>query len=331
MMEQRKISIIVPAYNVAQWLPRCLDSILAQTHQNLEIIVVDDGSADDTFAVMEDYAKKDSRICAIHKENGGVTSARLAGLKVATGEWIGFVDGDDAIDEDMYQHLLENALKYHADISHCGYRMVFPDGRVNYFHNTKQCIQQDKKRGIEDLLQGIIVEPGLWNKLYRRELINQMLKQSDILTGIRINEDLLMNFLLFSNAKQSVFHDFCPYQYIVREGSASRQELNHCRIYDPVTVKERICSRSTPDVADCAKGAYLSTCVNVYNSIILSHRDDLETDRKHIRQYILSHYEWHSLLGKKQKFSVGIIRFAPCMYRLLYRFYAKYFQKNMYQ
>lgn len=331
MFEQVKISIIVPAYNVAPWLPRCLDSILAQSYQNLEVIVVNDGSKDETPVVMERYVKKDCRIRTVHKENGGVTSARLAGLKVATGEWIGFVDGDDAIDPDMYQRLLNNALTYHADISHCGYRMVFFDGRINYFHNTMQCIQQDRSRGIEDLLQGTMVEPGLCNKLYRRELVDAMLEQSDLLTGIRINEDLLMNFLLFSNADQSVFEDFCPYQYIVREGSASRQDLNHYKIYDPIAVKEKICALSPPELQSTAQSAYLSTCINVYNSIVLSGLHGFDKDRTRVRKYLLSHYEWRSSMGKKQQILAALIRFTPGIYRPLYGLYAKYFQKNMYQ
>ena len=118
-MEGETISVIIPAYNVAPWLPRCLDSVLAQTYSKLEIIVVDDGSADNTRQVMEDYAARDGRIRPIFKENGGVTSARLAGVAAATGEWVGFADGDDAIDPDMYRHLLENAHAYGADISHC--------------------------------------------------------------------------------------------------------------------------------------------------------------------------------------------------------------------
>ena len=135
-MEGETISVIIPAYNIAPWLPRCLDSILAQTYPKLEIIVVDDGSADNTRQVMEDYAARDGRIRPIFKENGGVTSARLAGVAAATGEWVGFSDGDDAIDPDMYRHLLENAHTYDADISHCGHRVEFPDGRVAYVHNT---------------------------------------------------------------------------------------------------------------------------------------------------------------------------------------------------
>ena len=130
-----KISIIVPAYNIETYLARTLDSVLAQTYQNIEVIVVNDGSKDGTGAVIDRYAAQDHRVKAIHKENGGVTSARFRGVAEATGDWIGFVDGDDTIEPQMYGRLLENALKYGADISHCGYRMVFLS-RVDYYYNT---------------------------------------------------------------------------------------------------------------------------------------------------------------------------------------------------
>ena len=115
-----KLSVIVPAYNNALWLPRCLDSILSQTYSDLEVLVVDDGSKDNTPEVLREYEARDSRIRGIRKENGGVTSARLRGLAEATGDWIGFVDADDEIEPQMYGRLMENARKYHADISHCG-------------------------------------------------------------------------------------------------------------------------------------------------------------------------------------------------------------------
>ena len=137
------ISIIIPAYNIENYISTCLDSLLAQTYRDLEIIVVNDGSKDGTGAIMDTYAARDSRIMAIHKENGGVTSARLCGVKAATGDWIGFVDGDDIIEPDMYERLMANAVKHGADISHCGYRMVFPSGKVDYYYNTGRIVEQD--------------------------------------------------------------------------------------------------------------------------------------------------------------------------------------------
>lgn len=225
-----KISIIVPAYNIETYLARTLDSVLAQTYRNIEVIVVNDGSKDGTGAVLDHYAAQDHRVKAIHKENGGVTSARLRGVAEATGEWIGFVDGDDLVEPDMYERLLENALKYDADISHCGYRMVFPS-RVDYYHNTGKLVEQDHDAGLRDLICGSFVEPALWNKLYRRALFTGITEKMDF--SIKINEDVLMNYWLFKASRKSVYEDFCPYHYILRPGSAATSKLNEHKLRDP--------------------------------------------------------------------------------------------------
>ena len=115
-MQNDLISIIVPVFNLENELPRCLDSILTQSYQNIEVVVVDDGSSDNSADVMRQYAEKDSRIKPVFQENGGVTSARLHGVREASGQWIGFVDGDDKIESDMYERLLRTAAEYHADI-----------------------------------------------------------------------------------------------------------------------------------------------------------------------------------------------------------------------
>lgn len=228
-----KISVIIPAYNIEGFLPATLDSVLVQTYQNLEIIVVNDGSSDATADVINDYAQKDNRIRAIHKENGGVTSARLRGVVEATGDYIGFVDGDDYIEPQMYERLIENLKQYDADISHCGYRMVFPS-RVDYYYNTGEVSLQANQTPCADLLEGKFVEPALVNKLYRRALFDGLDGWID--KSIRINEDLLMNFYLFRRARIAVFEDICPYHYILRRGSAATSTLNAHKLGDPTKV-----------------------------------------------------------------------------------------------
>lgn len=233
---EHRISVIIPAYNIEKELPRTLDSVLAQTYQNLEIIVVNDGSKDGTAAVIDAYAAKDSRIRPIHKENGGVTSARLRGVAEATGDWIGFVDGDDCIEPDMYERLMSNALEQGADISHCGYRMVLPSGKVRDYYGTGKLVLQDQFSGVKDLLEGRFVEPGLWNKLYKRELFKGLAERMDF--SIRINEDQLMNYYLFRQAKRSVFEDVCLYCYILRPGSAANAAINIRYLEDTLKVKK---------------------------------------------------------------------------------------------
>lgn len=227
------ISIIVPAYNIEAYLPRTLDSILAQTYHNIEVIIVNDGSKDGTAGVIDRYALLDPRVKAIHKENGGVTSARLRGVAEAKGDWIGFVDGDDLVEPQMYERLLDNALKHGADISHCGYQMVFPS-RVDFYYNTGRLVLQDHNAGLRDLIEGRFVEPGMVVKLYRRELFEGLAEKMD--ASIRINEDVLMNYWLFKGAEGAVFEDVCPYHYILRPGSAATSKLNPHKLRDPLAV-----------------------------------------------------------------------------------------------
>lgn len=236
-MNDIKISIVIPTYNTSQYICRCLESVLNQTWNNLEIIVVDDGSKDDTVTVVESFVAKDDRIRIIKKENGGVTSARLAGVEAATGEFIGFVDGDDVIESDMYEQLLRNAVEYSADISHCGYQMVFPS-HVDYYYNTGSLVKQDHQAGLKNLLEGSFIEPGLWNKLFRKTLFHSLLNDGIMDTSIKNNEDLLMNYYLFRESRRSVYEDWCPYHYLVREGSAANSKLNEHILFDPIKVTE---------------------------------------------------------------------------------------------
>lgn len=319
------ISVIVPVYNVAADLPRCLDSILAQTHPNIEIIAVNDGSPDSSGTILDRYAEQYPNIRVIHKENGGVTSARLRGVEEASSQWIGFVDGDDEIEPDMYERLMGNAKAYVADISHCGYQMVFPDGRVNFFHNTGSVEVFDNNEAIRELLSGKRIEPGLWNKLFRKSLFQGW----EMDESIRINEDLLMNYYLFSNAKASVFDDWCPYHYIVRETSASRANMNPHKIYDPIRVKEIICETASPEIRQDARRAYINTCINTYHALMFlgaTYQDDLKKVRNLLRREKMSFL----LLGKKRELMARLIVDAPIIYKPLYGIYCRYFQKSVY-
>lgn len=326
------ISVIIPAYNVGETIIRTINSVMNQTYSDIEIIVVDDGSTDDTEEIIDKYQKEHpEKIKVIHKQNEGVTIARLTGVKAAQGEWIGFVDGDDEIEPDMYEFLLNNAKKYKADISHCGYKMVFKDGHVNYFYNTGRLVKQDKPTGLKDLLEGSFIEPGLCNKLFHKTLFHSIFHGHTIDTSIKINEDLLMNYILFSEVKQSVFEDACKYHYLIRSSSASRAPLNNNKIYDPIRVKQIILELGVDDMKEDAEKAYIGTCVNVYNSLMLDRTKKFLDDEVEVRKLIQNKKEWISLLSKKQQILANLILYLPKEYKLIYRFYAKYILKSQYE
>lgn len=237
-MDKKKISIIVPAYNIEDYLSRCLDSLLGQTYHNLEIIVVDDGSSDKTGTILDQYAEADQRIVAIHTKNQGVSAARNTGLDQAIGEFIGFVDGDDFVEQDMFEILIKMAIEQNVDIAHCGYQMVFPS-RVDYYYNTAMQRKMSREEGLQELLKGQIIGPGLWNKLYRAELFADV----RLPIGIAEREDLFCNFQLFSKANNSFFYDVPKYHYMIREGSATKGRFSEKKRSDSLWVVSEILSK----------------------------------------------------------------------------------------
>lgn len=321
-----KISVIVPAYNNAPWLPKTLDSILAQTYENLEVIVVDDGSSDDTPAVLGRYAQTDSRIHPIRKANGGVTSARLLGVAESSGSWIGFVDGDDYIEPQMYAHLMENAIAHGADISHCGQQMVYPDGKVDYYYNTGVLRPQDRTLALRDLLEETLVEPGLCNKLFKRELFMGLEEKMDC--TIKNNEDFLMNYYLFSKAEKAIFEDVCPYHYLIRQGSASRRRLNEHLIYDPIRVKQIILETCDEDLRPDALRALTGTCLYIYAKLSLEPDEEFHVHRENVREQLLRQRSHRHLLSRRNKLLLGLVCHTPWLFRIIYRVYAVLFDKH---
>lgn len=314
-MERFKISVVIPAYNIERYLSGCLDSVLAQTYKDIEVIVVNDGSKDGTGSIIDSYSQKDCRVIAIHKENGGVSSARLAGIEASTGEYIGFVDGDDYIEPDMYERLVANAVQNNADISHCGYKMIFPKGHIDYYYNTGRTVIQDNLTGLKDLIDGTFIEPGLVNKLYRREIIESFLKKGEMDYSVKINEDLLMNYYLFKYSKRSVYEDFCPYHYKLRSGSAAvSKNIKH--ITDPIKVKRLIYKDTERDegLYPHSYPLYIRSLVAAcgqksFSEVIKDARSELKNE--------LEHGMKDNCLPRNLKIMAKLAAFSPFLYRMI--------------
>ena len=241
-----KVSLVMPVYNIESEIKRSIECVLKQTYSNIELIIIDDGSKDSTPNIIDQYAKHHANIIPIHRENGGVFSARIEGIRQSTGEYIGFVDGDDYIEPEMVEQLLKNAIEYNADISHCGYQMVFPSGRVDLYYGTGDRVLQNNEKGVIDLLEGKFIEPGLWNKLYRRELFEKIeLNKLDY--SIKINEDLLLNYYLFKESKCAIYEDQCYYHYILRANSAATSAVNENKLSDPLKVLRIMLDENTQE------------------------------------------------------------------------------------
>lgn len=218
------ISIIVPIYNVGKYLPKCIESILNQTFKNFELILVNDGSTDNSGVVCDDYAKKDTRIKIIHKSNGGVSSARNAGLYVAKGEYIGFVDPDDYIDKNMYEKLYRLCIDNNSDIAICRFNREI-NGKIQNKERTEEIIELNNMEAMNELFKGNLYRFSLCNKLFSKKCFNDVLFPEE-----RIHEDLSTTYKLFANSKKAVYINYCGYIYVRRENSILTSTYNEKRL-----------------------------------------------------------------------------------------------------
>lgn len=207
------ISVIVPVYKVEKYLERCIESLRNQVYTNLEIILVDDGSPDACGEICDTYQQKDPRIRVIHKANGGLSDARNAGIQVARGKYLGFIDSDDYVAPDMFSHLYGILKDNDADVSICsavvveeGKQAQFTDGRVTNVLSG------------EEILLGMIYQNlftvNTWNKLYKRELFDKIRFPSG-----KLYEDLATTYKVMDLAGRVVYSDACKYAYVQRSGS----------------------------------------------------------------------------------------------------------------
>lgn len=231
-----KISVIVPVYKVESVLKRCVDSILAQTYDNLELILVDDGSPDGCPALCDAYAETHPQIKVVHKQNGGLTSAWKAGVLASEGTWLGFVDSDDWIDPDMYERLYEPLKTHHAEISMAG--LVFDYEDPNYPPRKEgnrldqDYYSQEEWRKLFPVLIndgsfiGRTIQPSRVTKLFRRELVEQNLPLWD--DRVTVGEDLQMVFAAALDADGvCVVKDTYPYHYWYNTASMTGQYDGH--------------------------------------------------------------------------------------------------------
>ncbi len=323
------ISIIVPVYNLEVYIQHTLESLFAQTYREIEVIAVDDGSTDGSAKILDEYAAKEPRLHVIHKINEGVSAARNAGLAIANGEYIGFCDGDDEVEPEMYERLLANLLKYDADISHCGMLTIGLDGQTRYFHNTCVLEVHSHEEGILEILKGEKVEPSLCMKIYRKELFKELKFDTKIL----FNEDLLINFYLFQRAECSVFEDVCLYHYIRREGSACKSDVAEKHVFHPVEVRRRIleqCSGESQVVQDVAMANYLHANMSAYGLVLENRARKFRKFKSVFRKNLLQSRDKIGLLNRTGRLHAWLILYLPFLCSTIFTCYYKLFSKKRY-
>jgi glycosyltransferase involved in cell wall biosynthesis len=219
-----EISIIVPVYNVENYLEDCLDSILAQSFQHFEVILVNDGSIDKSGFICDDYAKRDNRIKVIHQEYRGVSNARNIGIALAKGEFIGFVDSDDRIDIHMYKTLYELCKETGSHISICKLGREIDGELIN--GDSKGFIKEmDNEDGLRELFKGILFRFSLCNKLFKKSCFKDV-----VFPEGRIHEDLATTYKLFAAAEKSIYINYIGYIYVKRQNSILTSKFNERRL-----------------------------------------------------------------------------------------------------
>lgn len=227
----KKISVVVPVYKVEKYLERCVRSICRQTFENLEILLVDDGSPDNSGLMCDRFAEFDRRIRVIHKKNGGLSDARNAGIEQASGDYIAFVDSDDWLDPTMLSVLYTICERHDAGIAECSYRSIFPEYTQTETNCTGAVMEFTPIQAIESNLDWKYCKPVAWNKLYRREIIGDIRYPYG-----KIHEDEFTTHLFYLSAKKIVYLDMALYNYERRNlgsitASFNLRSLDSCEAF----------------------------------------------------------------------------------------------------
>lgn len=304
------ISIIIPVYDVEQYLPRCVDSALSQTYRNVEIILVDDGSPDHCSEICDAYAKKDSRIRVIHKENGGLSDARNAALDICSGEYISFLDSDDFISEEHIETLYHAIKEYHTKLAICGMMRIDETGKTSV-----QFSPSDQERCVSGVeMAKTVWQPSACNKMYHRSLFD----------GIRypfgkLYEDLFIYHDILARVDCVAFTGRNSYYYFNRRNSIMNKEYD-IRNTDLIEGLDlRICrlrEMQFDELADQQLSFVFNHTVEAFEELRdtnFAERERLKEIRKICNRHFGAMMSFHGF-SAAQKGKIALFRFCPVLY-----------------
>ena len=252
------ISIIVPVYKVETYLDRCVASVANQTHEDIEIILVDDGSPDNCPVMCDAWAEKDRRIKVIHKENGGLSDARNAGMAAAAGEYIAFVDSDDWIAPEMLERLLNAIQEDKSDIAACTVEMVWEDDTPNRLLTVQKNCVLNRLEAQEALLKESLLKQPVWYKLYRAALIQVIPFEVG-----KYHEDVFWSYQAVGSAERVSIIDYVGYYYTQRSGSIMGEQYSLKRLdaMEAIEQRYRYIAEHFPELEKEARLSVISNCI----------------------------------------------------------------------
>ncbi|MGJ7437947.1 glycosyltransferase [Streptococcus equinus] len=315
------ISVIVPVYKVEGYLEKCIESIISQTYSNLEIILVDDGSPDDCGKICNDYALKDKRIKVIHKTNGGLSSARNAGIDVATGEYLGFVDSDDTIEPFMYEKMMTAIKRDKTELAVCSVNYVFENGKKIAKSNLGVDTIFDFYDAMIEMNSHRIFDMGAWSKLYHKKLFFNL----RFPVG-KLSEDYYIMYKIFDRAQKVSYISTPCYNYLQRQNSITRNtNINHDHEYAAKTQMDYLCSKY-PKLDTLGHTAYASAALTVYDSYLKNGVECSADNLEHFKKVIDENKEYINIadfLSISKKIQFKLFSFSIPLYNIVFKFYRK--------
>lgn len=269
---EEKISVIIPVYNVEKYISRCIDSILNQSYCNIEIIIVNDGSIDNSAVICDEYAQKYNNIKVFHKDNGGVSLARNLGIDKASGEYIAFVDPDDYIDKNMYKILYKNLIESKSDISMASFSYVREE-KIKGEDNSNDIIIFTKEEVLNRYFNGIkpFDSSFLWNKLFKKELFKDVRLDTELI----IQEDTEVLLRIFNNSSSIVYVGIPLYFYLIREGAATEGKISKGKLTTDISLFKiyKYTEKNLPNYKSNALANYVMYYFNIIVEIIKNYEE----------------------------------------------------------
>lgn len=289
------VSVIVPVYNSASYLSRCLDSVISQTYVDIEVVLVDDGSTDDSGEICDRYAEKDARVCVYHQKNQGASIARKDGIIKAKGEWLSFVDSDDIVEIDYIERLFDAVKQFGTKMATCDQNQ-HKEG-INILINKSS---PSKLLGEKELHQRFFHYQfwGFWGKIYHRSVFDNI-----YFPQYTINEDYVVMAQLFDRYKQMAYVPIGLYHYIIHGESLSHQKLSS-RMFDEYYNKlwaVDFYKKKNPVYIKQAEAQLTETCIKLLGKITST---TFQVEKQQMKQFLRGHmvsilFNPHLLLGLK--------------------------------
>lgn len=322
-MSQPLISVIVPVYKTQEYLTRCVDSLLAQTYRNLEILLIDDGSPDESGAICDRFAKKDERVRVIHKENGGISDARNCGLDNFTGEYFVFVDSDDYVRADYVEYLYKLICDFDCKLAVCGYDVHFSDGN-SIINKAVERYAVSAKECMERLFYDEFVTVGPWAKIYHRSLIGEIRYPFG-----KLFEDAGTTYRFIMKCDRIAFGEASKYFYAMRSQSIVTSDFNPHKI-DLLEMSDAMCDAAEERWPELAK-ASLRRRVYVRFSTLNQMLDTDAFPEKKAEMIAFVRANRHAVLRDdraplRDKLALMMITFGYKFYRFGWKLYLKLYK-----